>query len=221
MDSTTDRKVWEKKQKQERIIAIAEGLFFDTGHEQTTLDAIAAAAGYNRRTLYWYFSGKEDILLAVVLKGQNRFLQSLKQALEERKKNVPRIRAIALAVFDFSLKDPDYFHLIMGYESRTHDYCRKEPLPPENSWRQKCQKASDRYEALTVDAILADMNDGIISSPLSPRQLMLVFWGQVYGIMHIILIRREGFEEVYGLTPETLFQRFLDMSFISRYPART
>ena len=39
-------------------------LFLEKGYEETTLDAIAEAAGVSRRTLFHYFRQKEDILLA-------------------------------------------------------------------------------------------------------------------------------------------------------------
>jgi AcrR family transcriptional regulator len=48
----------------ERIIEKGLKLFVKNGFEATTLDAIAEAAGISRRTFFYYFKSKEDILLA-------------------------------------------------------------------------------------------------------------------------------------------------------------
>ncbi|MDG4668041.1 helix-turn-helix domain-containing protein [Mycobacterium sp. 236(2023)] len=46
-----------------RIAATALHLFQQNGYEATTLDDIAAAAGISRRTFFYYFRSKDEILL--------------------------------------------------------------------------------------------------------------------------------------------------------------
>ena len=56
------------RKRRETLNRIAETglkLFLAKGYEAPTLDAIAAAAGISRRTFFYYFKSKEDILLAV------------------------------------------------------------------------------------------------------------------------------------------------------------
>ncbi len=48
----------------ERIADAGLRLILERGYEETTLDAIAEAAGISRRTFFYYFSSKEEILLA-------------------------------------------------------------------------------------------------------------------------------------------------------------
>jgi AcrR family transcriptional regulator len=48
----------------QRIAEVGIELFLAKGFEATTLDEIAAAAGISRRTFFYYFKSKEDILLA-------------------------------------------------------------------------------------------------------------------------------------------------------------
>jgi AcrR family transcriptional regulator len=56
----------ERKRQQtlERIAETGLKLFIKNGYEATTLDAIAVAAGISRRTFFYYFKSKEDVLLA-------------------------------------------------------------------------------------------------------------------------------------------------------------
>lgn len=56
---------WREKKRQETLRRITEqaiGLFIAQGYEATTLDAIAEAAGISRRTFFYYFESKEQIL---------------------------------------------------------------------------------------------------------------------------------------------------------------
>ncbi|TWB22619.1 TetR family transcriptional regulator [Nitrospirillum amazonense] len=56
-----DRK---RRETMQRIADTGLRLFMENGFEATTLDAIAAAAGIARRTFFYYFKSKEDVLLA-------------------------------------------------------------------------------------------------------------------------------------------------------------
>ncbi|MBB3138295.1 AcrR family transcriptional regulator [Rhizobium pisi] len=65
-DRSTQEGWREKKRREtlERITDSALRLFAADGYEATTLDAIAEAAGISRRTFFYYFSSKEEILAA-------------------------------------------------------------------------------------------------------------------------------------------------------------
>ncbi|GJD53843.1 hypothetical protein OPKNFCMD_6622 [Methylobacterium crusticola] len=60
------------RKRQETLERIAETglrLFSRNGYEATTLDAIAEAAGISRRTFFYYFKSKEEILLDWQMRG--------------------------------------------------------------------------------------------------------------------------------------------------------
>jgi AcrR family transcriptional regulator len=53
-----------KAATQARIAAAGLRLFLDRGYDATTLDDIAETAGISRRTFFYYFKSKDDVLLA-------------------------------------------------------------------------------------------------------------------------------------------------------------
>jgi AcrR family transcriptional regulator len=53
-----------RRETRRRLAETGLRLFLEQGYEETTLDAIAEAAGVSRRTIFHYFDQKEDILLA-------------------------------------------------------------------------------------------------------------------------------------------------------------
>lgn len=54
-----------KASTKSRIIESAKKLFADQGYQQTTIMDISSQAGLSDAALYEYFSGKEDLLLAI------------------------------------------------------------------------------------------------------------------------------------------------------------
>ena len=80
----------------------AFGLFHVHGFDRTTTDEIAAAVGISRRTLFRYFSSKNDIPW-----GQfDDNLDYLRETLERMPPGLPLWKAIQEAVVAFNSLDP-------------------------------------------------------------------------------------------------------------------
>jgi AcrR family transcriptional regulator len=54
------------REGREELLAAALRVFAKRGYRQAGVDEIAAAAGYSKGALYWHFSGKDDLLLALL-----------------------------------------------------------------------------------------------------------------------------------------------------------
>ena len=75
-DATSKPEGLRERKRRETLQRIAEvglKLFLAKGYEATTLDEIAAAAHISRRTFFYYFKSKDDILLA----HQGRYANAL------------------------------------------------------------------------------------------------------------------------------------------------
>lgn len=208
---TADRKAWEQELRKKRIVDMAEAVFFEKGFAGTTLPAIAGAAGYNKRTLYLYFKDKQDIFLAVVLRGLEGLRGSLKKSLAADLPTGSGLRKLAAAFFDFSIHHPEYLDLIMVYESRYFIYYGKDASGLPDSHLARCQQVSDEMARMVTAAIEAGMAGGRVKSDLTPRQLMLILWGQVFGVMKILRMRRPHFDAAFGVSRRALFDHFVDM----------
>lgn len=69
----------------DRIIDAAEACFSHFGVAKTTLEDIAAEAGVSRATVYRYFDGgRDEIILAVVLREANMFLAALRRRVQRQ-----------------------------------------------------------------------------------------------------------------------------------------
>lgn len=75
----------EVKSTRERILDVAMDLFIEKGYDKTSLREIAEQLGFTKAALYYHFSNKEDILMAL----HQRFHDFGREALEEMGQNVP------------------------------------------------------------------------------------------------------------------------------------
>lgn len=63
--------------KREQIEEAACALFLADGYESTSMAAVGKAAGVAPNTLYWYFSSKDDLLVAILDRLVNRAVTQL------------------------------------------------------------------------------------------------------------------------------------------------
>jgi AcrR family transcriptional regulator len=76
-------------------------LFLTNGYEATTLDAIAEAAGISRRTFFYYFKSKEEILLAWQDGG---FTETLRAAVLEQSTKQSPLNAVKNALLELTIR---------------------------------------------------------------------------------------------------------------------
>ncbi len=213
---TEERKAWERDQRINRLVDITQELFFAHGYDGTTVDDIARAAGYTKRSIYLYFRDREELFLAVVHRGQLLFRSALEQALaEDYGSGEALVLRLGRAFYRFSIEHHGHFNLLLTYESRLHRYHSSQTEGDRDEgqgFRALCQRLSNEYGELVTGAIGEDMRAGRIRSRLTARQLMLVLWGQALGVMQIIIMRTRSFSDAYGISPEKLFEEYLRMA---------
>src|SRR5947208_10214307 len=56
----------QRREARDELVAAGLRVFARRGYREAGVDEIAAAAGYSKGALYWHFSGKEDLLLALI-----------------------------------------------------------------------------------------------------------------------------------------------------------
>ena len=67
----------DRKEKKDEILKTAARLFREQGYTSTSMSQLAGAAGVAANTVYWYFSNKDDVLIAVLNNALEHGMQSL------------------------------------------------------------------------------------------------------------------------------------------------
>ena len=83
----SDRKLKERKVRQDLILDGALQVFKSKGIEGSTMDEIALEAGFGKATLYYYFKSKEEVFCAILTNGWKSLWNNLEPVISEDNKS--------------------------------------------------------------------------------------------------------------------------------------
>jgi len=95
------RQLAEREARQRFILDAARALFEQKGVEDASMDDIATAAEYTRRTLYSYFKSRDDIYLRVHMEDLARRWELQKKALAGDEDGLAKVRIWAQTLYEF------------------------------------------------------------------------------------------------------------------------
>lgn len=199
----SERRERDKQQKRNSIIDAAEKLFFSKGYTNTSMDEVAEEAEYSKGTLYLYFKNKEDLYLAITVRGLLILRNMFEKALQDGENGLIKIRKIGQAYLSFSQKYPNYYNAMHYYETNEFEFNVIE------SSANKCEQAGQQVLGLVAKAIEIGIEDGSIKKELDPFYTATVLWAHSTGMINIMSIRGEHLKNVHGLDIE----KVIDLSF--------
>ena len=173
------RKEKEIEFKENLIVDAAEKLFADKGFEETTMDDIALEAEYTKPTLYKYFKSKEEIFLAVYLRGWHNSVEQLIRGINKKKSGFEKLKAASDVYNDYFKKNPIYFSLLKYIHSKGIKLCGKDC--PRGKEHEEARKESiEKYKKIITDGIV----DGSISKDIEPEIAVNYYLNNLYINMH-------------------------------------
>lgn len=101
----------ERQTRRQFVIDAARRVFAEKGVENTSMEDIAAAADYTRRTLYTYFKSHDEICLLVLIEDQATRWGMQKKADAAAPGGLAKLRAWADTLYLFGRENPQYVHL--------------------------------------------------------------------------------------------------------------
>lgn len=177
-----DRKAQIQKIRQEDIITAAEKVFFSKGVHNATMDEVAEAAEYSKKTIYAYFTSKEQLYDAIICRAYLILNSLFDEALQKAQPptGLDKVLVMGQAYFDFMQIYPNYFKAIANYETQEADW--KNPDEYKSANYQEGNRGSD----LLIGCIREGMNDGSISKDLNPVSTAFVLYAYMIGTSNII-----------------------------------
>ncbi len=120
-----------------QILDAAARLFCEQGYQGTTIRDIARAVGILPGSLYAHFATKDDLLVAVYIRGVDQICQAVGTSVERRTDPWERLEAACVAHLESILRNDDYARVVVRV------------LPQDVSpVSQRLVQERDRYEAL-------------------------------------------------------------------------
>lgn len=175
--------------KENQIIDAAEAVFSEVGFHNAKMDDVAKEIGMSKGSVYFYFSSKENLYMAITHRAFQLLLDSYYKTVEENKARSGYESVIGLfhTYLEFSEKHFYYFELLMNYmalirSSRGGESRDKMTEAMKNSlYFRKIRDIHNLPVSIVVNEIKRGQTDGSIKNQVDPNMLYLSAWALAIG----------------------------------------
>lgn len=195
-----DRKVREKERRRNEIIDAAEKLFFSKGFGNTTVDDVAAEAELSKGTIYLYYKSKEELYIAIIMRGLTIFRSMMEKATASRKNGLHKLYDIGIALYEFHIKYPHYFEAVFYHGLVGLD------LTHESELECACHAIGNDMLKIMVGVIVEGVKDGSIRVDIDPHKVALSLYGLASGLIRIVSLEEHELLKQHKVTSEELIK---------------
>ncbi|MDH4069662.1 MAG: TetR/AcrR family transcriptional regulator [Ignavibacteria bacterium] len=172
-----ERKEREKEARRGEILEAAEKVFFEKGLNQATMDEIAAEAELGKSTLYLYYRSKEDLYLAVMMRGSEVMFRLFMEATSTGEPTLKLIRNLGDAYYEFFKKHRNYFRMYYFFESPDlHTQVSDE-------MKAACFRNDEKIWGLVIGLIRKAIAEKVFRDDIDPQQTAVILWANANGLM--------------------------------------
>ncbi|MCM3702109.1 TetR/AcrR family transcriptional regulator [Paenibacillus macerans] len=199
---TQERRQKEQEIRRNDIIEAAEKVFFEKGYHSATMDDVAKAAEFSKRTVYIYFTGKEQIYFEIMIRGYRRLIGMLQEDLQngDFADAIEAIRQMGWTMYRFNRTFPDYFKAIMEYETGERDFQKGIP----DASKEECYALGEEIMETLIGLLKKGIAEGSVRADLDPAKTALVLWACIIGVFNTASKKEKYIQSYYGTTAEEL-----------------
>ncbi|MFH2094828.1 MAG: TetR/AcrR family transcriptional regulator [Bacteroidota bacterium] len=195
-----ERKEREKEQRRNDIVDAAEQVFFTKGYENATMDDVAEKAELSKGTLYLYFRNKEDLHYAIILRGLEKVNSLIREEYSEKLKGADNLLEMGRGYVRFTKEQPNYFNAIMHFDS-----AKIEKVDPDKKARLF---QDDSPLVFLIEVVLKGQQDGSIRTDIEAKELAIILWSQLSGVLEFIVLRSQLVEMLEIVPEEMIMNQF-------------
>ncbi len=162
------------------ILDAADKLFCKNGVEKTTMEQLAAEAGYSKPTLYGYFKNKGEVYFALVLEFMEKIVVKVDKAIDEQKAFSDIFTKICQDVFRLAIRYPLYFEGLIG----TINVNIKADDTPQIY--KDIYRLGEVLNEKLLNILQQGKDEGVIDTALDNSAILLFVWSSVAGIIRMI-----------------------------------
>jgi AcrR family transcriptional regulator len=181
--------VFERQVKQETILEAATKVFCHRGFGDTNMTHIAKEAKLSKGLLYFYYSSKDDLYMAVILHAIKKTIQFHKYELENNKdkSGLERLMILMERYFDFVKTYPYYQESISTFINSANPINRANGLGgltkgmTESPYYKQIMEQTFEPFMIITKVLAQGKQDGSIHTNLPPVHLYLSIWSLMIG----------------------------------------
>lgn len=204
-----DRKNKIKEIRKNDIIDAAQEVIFSKGYNQASMDEISKQAEFSKRTVYSYFSSKEEIYFEIMVRGYNLLNEQIQNMFNEnpQKTALEKIKQMGLVIYKFSTQYPNYFEAIMSYENKEEDF----DIQLSNSSRDDCYNLGEILFSYLKTTLEEGVKEGLFRDDIDVVNTSIYIWSSTIGLFDVLIKKKKYLENYHSRDTDTLLKNGLDM----------
>jgi TetR/AcrR family transcriptional regulator len=185
----TERKEREKEHRKEEIIDAAQKVFFEKGLTTATMDEIAEAAELSKGTLYLYYKSKEDMYLAVMMRGMEVLYKIYEPIVASEGSTIQKLVKFGDTYKEFFRSHRNFFRMFHFLQvPQFHKQVSEE-------MRQACSVESRKMWDLVIGLFQHAIDEKLVRFGLNPVELAIILWSSSTALMLRTDAEREFWKE--------------------------
>jgi len=188
-----ERKLREKTQRRSAILKSAKRLISKHGVEGMSMNQLADSTELNKATLYLYFSDKDDLIDAIVYEGLVLLESQYEEMVRGSLSGLERVLDLARITFAFYKQHPVYFYTL------NHQERRKARERLGTSIAEKGNEVASRVFKRITEKLRQGIEDRSIRKEIDINVFLVLFYAQIYGVMHFMYSKEDVYKDVLGL----------------------
>jgi len=200
----TERKEREKEQRRNMIIDAAEKIFFKKGLENSTMEDVAAEAEFSKGTLYLYFKSKEDIQLAIAMRGSDIMKEMMHKRLSDHKTGYENLLELAETSIAFADKFKHYYEFFLFFHIANFDQLNLEKS------RVVKYLTEQSPLAIVLDCVRKGIADKSLRADIPADIFAATLWSQLLGVL-IVINYKKGIYKMFGLDAGDIIKTHLEL----------
>ncbi len=186
---TTERKGREKESRKESIIDAAQKVFFEKGLQLSTMDEIAETAELAKGTLYLYYHSKEDLYLAVMMRGLRIMHDMFREVAVLKLPVIETLIRFADAYKLFYEQNKNYFRMLHFFNTpQFHKQVSEEMM-------KSCDEFNQTLWLMVTEIITQGMSEKKLRNDLDPIETAIILWSNTSALLMRIDGQYEMFKE--------------------------
>ncbi|MGA7162276.1 MAG: TetR/AcrR family transcriptional regulator [Bacteroidota bacterium] len=179
-----ERKGREKERRKEEILDAAQRVFIEKGLTTATVDDIATAAELSKGTIYLHFESKEDIYVALMMRGIRLLYSMFKGIISHETSVVKILYQLEGAYTEFFNTQRNYFRMLdSAYRPNVHKEVSEE-------MRKTYAAESQKNWELIIEIFNRGVQEKKIRNDINPIDMAIIIWSNATSLM--TRIDREG-----------------------------
>jgi AcrR family transcriptional regulator len=177
---THERKEREKEHRREEILDAAQRVFFEKGLVVATMDDIAETAELSKGTLYLYYKSKEDLYLAVMMRGTELLFDMFAEVVKKGASVTETLIRLGDAYIEYFNNHKNYFRMLHFLQTpQFHKQVSEE-------MKQNCEALNQDIWDLVNNLLKRGIEEGTVRPDLNPVEVSIIIWSSATTLLQRI-----------------------------------